>query len=290
MTLTKEQILKRKTYIGGTDCAPILGLSRWRSPIEVWAEKTGRIEPEDISQKVAVKLGTRLEEAVAELFTEQTGKKVRRVNETMFHPKYSFLGANIDRKVDGEDAILECKTTSAWKAKEWDGEELPQEYILQCMHYLAVTGRKKAYLAVLIGNQDFKLREIDADETLIKSIVEKEVYFWNTFIVPKVMPQTVTAKDGDILYKLYPKANEGEIRQLADKFNAIKESIDALKQDRSALDSQIRKLENEIKAEIGENEIGDTGIWEIRWKNVHVDAFQCPEKNYRQLYYKKKED
>ena len=131
-------IEKRKEYIGGSDCAGVLGLSRWTTPLKIWAVKTGQIVPEDISQKIAVKLGNKLEQTVCELFTEQTGLKVRRVNETLFHKDYNFIGANIDRKIEGQDVILEAKTCSAFKAKEWGEDEIPAEYLLQCYHYLAV--------------------------------------------------------------------------------------------------------------------------------------------------------
>lgn len=194
----------RRSFIGGSDAAAILGLSRWRTPLQVWAEKTGQIQPEDISEKLNVKLGVRLEDTVAELFCEATGFKVRRVNETMFHEKYDFLAANIDRRVVGDDSILECKTTSAWNAKQWEGEEIPQEYIIQVLHYLAVTGYSKAYISVLIGNQDFKWKEIRRDEKTINAIVEQEVKFWNEFIVPVVMPTRIMANDSETLFNLFP--------------------------------------------------------------------------------------
>ena len=99
MELTKEQVEARKNYIGGSDAAAILGLSRYKTALEVWAWKTGQVVPDDISDKVYIKLGNKLEQTVAEFFMEETGKKVQRVNDTIFHPKYPFLGANIDRKV-----------------------------------------------------------------------------------------------------------------------------------------------------------------------------------------------
>ena len=112
----------RRTFLGGTDAAAVLGLSRYRTPLQVWAEKTGALDEQNIDDKLHVKLGKRLEEVVAELYTEKTGKKVRRVNETLYHPQFPFLAANIDRRVVGEDTLLECKTTNSFKAKEFEGE------------------------------------------------------------------------------------------------------------------------------------------------------------------------
>lgn len=256
----------RKNYIGASDAAAVLGMSRWKTPVQIWAEKTGVVEPDDISKKLAVKLGNRLEEVVAELFTEETGKKVHKVNEAFVHKDHDFLVCHIDRKINGENAILQCKTASAWKAKEWDGEEIPHEYIIQEIHELAVTGYERAYIAVLIGNQDFKIKIIERDEKLISEIVEKEAKFWNDFIIKNVMPSTVMAGDTDTLLKIYPKSNKNSI-SLDGKAGKIIESIEQLKYDVKNLESVIDQNENELKAILGENESGESGEHIITWKN-----------------------
>jgi putative phage-type endonuclease len=278
---------ERNKYIGGSDCAAILGLSRWKSPLQIWGEKTGIVPAEDISQKISVKMGLKLEDAVADLFTEQTGKKVRRSNITIFMKEYPFIGANLDRSIVGEDAILEVKTTSVYASKEWQGEEMPREYILQVLHYLAVTGEKKGYLAVLIGNNDFKIKEIERDEKLIKDIIEKEVYFWNEFIVPKKMPTMITAKDGDMLYSLYPLAESGKTIELTDEASRICETLDGLLQDKRTIESQIEQNKNLLKAMVKENEIGITPMYQIKWQNIHKESYIVKATNYRQISYKK---
>jgi putative phage-type endonuclease len=153
----------RSGYIGASDCAAVLGLSRFKTVLQVWAEKTGTVEPEDISEKLNVWLGNELEEIVAKKFTKDTGKKVHRVNDAYIHKNHDFIRCHIDRKVEGENAILQCKTASAWMAKHWEGEEIPQEYILQEYHELACSGYEKAYIAVLIGNNDFKIKVLERD-------------------------------------------------------------------------------------------------------------------------------
>jgi putative phage-type endonuclease len=257
----------RKSYIGGSDCAAVLGLSRWRTPLSVWASKTGAIEDEDISGKLAVKLGNRLESVVVELFEEATGKKAHRVNETITHPQYPFIRANIDRRIVGEDAILEVKTASGWKAKEWGGEDIPQEYLLQVMHYLAVTGKQIGYIAVLIGgNQDFIWKPVIRDEEVIKNIVEKEVHFWNTFVVPKVMPGIITRNDGDVLFKLFPQDDGKEI-QLDDEACKLIESRQSMLADLKLLEGNLDKTDNEIKVKMQEATIGLAGKYKVSWKS-----------------------
>jgi len=267
MALTKQQLEERKRYIGGSDAAGVLGLSRWQTPLSVWAIKTGQVEPEDIGDKICVKLGNKLEQAVAELFMEHTGKKVHRVNETLYHPKHKFIAANLDRRVVGENAVLECKTANQFKAKDWEGEDIPIEYIIQCIHQLAVTGADRAYIAVIIGNVDFKYKVIERDEKVIADLIEKEVNFWNNFVAPKVMPATIKAGDDDILYQLYPVAEPESCIELGDKANAVIESLDSLKADKKVVEKQIAEAENTLKAMLQDNEAGITDKFKITWKN-----------------------
>lgn len=285
--MTELQVQERQQFIGSSDAAAVLGLSRWSTPLHVWAEKTGQIEHEDISERVAVKLGNKLEQTVAELFMEETGKVVHRVNEPQVHPVYPFITCQIDRRVVAEDALLECKTASAWKAKEWVGEEIPQEYIIQVYHQLAVTGKKKAYIAVLIGNQDFVWKEIPRDEKVIKDLIAKEVAFWNTYVIPKVMPAQITASDSDTLYNLYPIATPITL-ELSDEVTRIIEERNAIIQDIKSLEKQAEQHENEIKARVGEAEGATAGKWLIKWANqsqVRLDTDRI-KKEAPELYSK----
>lgn len=262
----------RRKYLGGTDAAGVLGLSRWKTPISVWAEKTGAIVEED-EMTIHKEVGTLLEDDVAELFTRRTGKKVRRANETIFHKKHSFLGANIDRMIVGEDAGLECKTAAVWKSKEWDGEEIPREYVLQCLHYLAVTGKKRWYLAVLIGNQDFQWKVIERDENLLNDMVNREVSFWNDYVLPNIMPSVVTKYDGDTLDKLFPQAKPEKEIELNDDASQLIEIIESYKADKKNLEAMIEKSENELKLMLSDATVGLTSQYKVNWSNSQTKRF-----------------
>src|SRR5512146_1989369 len=106
--MTNEE---RKGYIGGSDIAAVMGLSRWSTPLKVWAIKTGKIIPKDISTLEHVEIGTELEEYVAQKFSKKTGFKVRRDSREFIHPELTYARGHIDRWIVGEDALLECKTT-----------------------------------------------------------------------------------------------------------------------------------------------------------------------------------
>lgn len=267
--ISEKQRKERSEYIGASDCAAVLGLSRWRTPLQIWGEKTGAMRQDDITENLAIEVGTELEELVCKLFAKRTGKEVRRVNETQTHPKYPFIRCNIDRRVVGEDAVLEAKTASAWKAKEWEGEEVPQEYILQCLHQLAVTGKKVAYIAVLIGgNHSFVFKKIERDEKIIDEIISQEVKFWKEFVEKNVIPTTIKRQDSDALFTLFPNGNENEVPvELGEKADRIMDNISALGKDMKNLEGILDQQKNEIKALLGDNSFGGTQKWKVSWKN-----------------------
>jgi putative phage-type endonuclease len=258
--------IDRTKSIGGSDAPGVLGLSRWSSPLKVWAEKTGQVVPGELDNE-AIHLGRELEDYVARRFTRLTGKQVRRVNQQLVHPDHPFITGHIDRRVVGEDALLECKTASAFKAKEWEGEDIPQEYIIQVMHYLAITGMKYAYIAVLIGNHDYQWKRIDADPDMIESLIQKEVAFWSDYVLTGQMPIQITAIDSDILSELFPDANPETIVSLEggvdDLINERENINDLIKSNESRID----EINNTIKAMLGENETGETDRYKVTWKN-----------------------
>jgi len=288
--LTKEQIKERQNYLGGGDCAAVLGMSRFSTPLTVWAEKTGNIIPEDISEKLRVKLGNKLEATVADLFTEETGKILHRKNETIYHPTYKFLAANIDRRVVGERAGFEAKTTGSYSYRDWEGaDEIPMEYLLQCIHYLAVTGWDKWYIACLIGNQKFVWKEIKREEKVINDLIKKEVFFWREFVEKKVMPMQITRNDEDVLSQLFPQATEGAVTELDDQANAICESLDSLKADKKVLEGEIEQQENTLRALLKDNESGKSNNWLVSWKNqmdrrVNIDALKNEQQEIYNRY------
>lgn len=294
--------MDRSKFLGGSDAAGVLGLSRWDTPLSIWAEKTGQFMKPELESEAA-ELGKELEDYVAKRFSRKTGKTVVRSEGTFFHPSYEFLGANVDRIIQGEDAGLECKTCSAWKSKEWEGEEIPQEYILQCYHYMMVTGKKKWYLAVLIGNQDFQIRELLWDDRMITDMMKREALFWNDFVLTGIMPTSVTRRDTDILSDLFPAASEGRIVELPDEANVLIEVLVANKQDLQSVENIIEENENKLKVLLQDAEVGETSLYKVFWTNMKskrfdLKAFEAqypdlakqfrPEKITRRFSYKPK--
>ena len=91
--------------------------------------------------------------------------------------------ADVDRLVVGEDAGLECKTASAYSTDKWKDGQVPLHYLMQCYHYMAVTGRKSWYIAVAILGRDFKYAKIEWDDKTIWSLIQIERAFWERHVV-----------------------------------------------------------------------------------------------------------
>ena len=264
----------RQKGIGGSDISAILGMNKYKSAFALWLEKTGQAEAEDLSDNERVYWGTVLEDAVANRFSELTGKKLRRCG-TLADEEYPFLHANVDRLVVGENAGLECKTTGAFGGKAWDGDEIPDAYYLQVQFYLLVTGYEKWYIACLIGGNKFVWKEVLRNEEDIKAIKEAAIDFWR-MVEMDIMP----AVDGsptcaDALQERF-KAKEGLETPLpsaaVDEIEKLKEVKEMLNQ----LNEQKTLSENRLKAMLGEAEVGIIGENKVKWSlvagRVSVDA------------------
>lgn len=252
---------ERQSYIGGSDISVIMGENRWKTPYKLWAEKTGEITPPDLSNNEAIEMGNRLEQFVAELFTDRTGKQVRKQSKTYRHKDYPFLVAHIDRLITNSDELLECKTCSAYKLEEWENK-IPKEYILQVIWYLGITGRKKGWIACLIGGQKFEYKSIDFDEELFNLMVEKAVKFWD--MVQNKIPPAIVAEDDETLQAVYPTSNEeiiimDEINDRVSYLQEIKMHIDEMTKER-------KEIETELKSIIKDNQGLKTPQYKVMWK------------------------
>lgn len=258
MNFTQEE---RMQYIGGSDIAAIMGQSRWKTPYRLWAEKTGKIEMPDLSSVEAVEMGTRLEQFVADLFAEKTGKPVRKYSNVYRHKEYPFLVAHVDRLITGTDELLECKTSSAYKLEEWENK-IPKEYVLQVIWYLGITGRKRGWIACLIGGQKFVYMAIDFDEELFNLMVEKAVKFWD--MVQNKVPPAILPEDDEVLGEIYAQHTDDMI--MACEMNDRVAYLQEIKMHIDELNKEKRELETELKTVIADNAGFTTEKYKVTWK------------------------
>jgi putative phage-type endonuclease len=274
----------RRKGIGGSDAAAIAGLSKWKSPVAVYLEKIGQAPKEEVKSEAAY-FGTKLEDFVAKEFSKRTGFKVRRKNAMLQHPDYPFILANVDRLIIGKKEGLECKIASEYLKQEWEDEEVPTQYLVQCQHYMAVTGYQAWWIAVLIGGNKFVYKKIERDQELIKQLIEIETDFWNKHVLLKEPPLFDGSQAStDLLSHMYPKGIDEEI-ELPESVNRLLEDYQSAKQAKAEAISKVKKIENQIKAMLGEYERGVTKEHVVTWRNVQTNRFdkRAFEKDHPEL-------
>lgn len=275
-----QWLLTRRQGIGGSDAGIIMGLNKYKTAFELWLDKTGQVLPDESAGEAAY-WGNQMEEVVAKEFEKRTGKKVRRSNMMYQHPEHDFMLANVDRFIVGEDALLECKTASAYLAKEWEADEVPATYLVQIQHYLAVTGKSKAYVAVLIGGNKFIWKEIERDEELINQIIAFELDFWETNVKGHVAP----ALDGSSAAEKYLKdrfaKSEDKQVMLSKKYNEFLAERANLERDIKLLETRKKEIDNNIKGHMESAEKALSDNYEVSWKSMtskRVDTKKLKEK------------
>lgn len=216
----EEWLQMRRTGLGGSDMGAILGLSPYRTPVDVWAEKTGRSPGQN--ETLQMRFGTYAEEFVAREYSARTGHEVQRFTSMLRHPVAPLLG-NVDRLVIPAgakiashrqeirtDRGLECKTASAFasfNADDWGDEGtdlIPASYLVQCATYMALTGCTFWDLAVLFGNQEVRVYNLTRDKELEDEIIARASEWWDRHVVADVPPEPVNEAD---IKRLFPRTN-----------------------------------------------------------------------------------
>ena len=258
----------RKKGIGGSDASVVCGISRYKSPVELWMEKTDQLPYQEAGE--AAYWGTQLETLVRAEFTKRTGIKVSLVRQLLQSEEHPFMLANLDGICEHSDygtCIFEAKTASAYKTCEWD-ESIPDEYMLQIQHYMAVTGYRAAYIAVLIGGNTFKWKLIERDEELISMLIAFEKVFWEH--VQKMTPPPLDGSDASsrFLAERFPNSvPKSRITLPASAFDLLLCYDEACEQ-LETIKEQKQEAENRLKEMLGQNEVGVAGDRIVTWKTV----------------------
>ena len=262
----QEWLTLRKTGIGGSDAGSICGVNPFGSPMKVFYDKTsGKVEELD---NEAVRQGHDLEDYVAQRFMEASGLKVRRSNFMYRSVEHPFMIADVDRLVIGEDAGLECKTASAYNADKWKDGEIPLHYIMQCYHYMAVTGKRTWYIAAVILGRGFTYRKLVWDDKLIAQLVSMEKNFWENHVAAGVLP----SPDGsdicsEVLNEYFHSARKGSTIRLDGFDEKLKRRAEIMEQI-GRLQQEQNSIEQEVKLYMQDNEYAASDNYKVSWSNV----------------------
>lgn len=278
---------QRKKGIGGSDVAAIMGLSPWRTPAEVWLEKTGRAAPQDLSDRPHVQRGVDLESFVGEQFKRRhSDLRVRRVNAICQSIERPWAQASLDYEcaelsgsVCRDWGVLEIKTSrndSDWK----DG--IPAYYLTQVMHYLSVTGREFAWVAVQFDSDwlwEYREYRIERDDEDIAAIEDAVDTFWHDYVEKDVMPVLVgTAGEAKGLTDLYAHPSSESVTDTdADTLQLVSDYQDAADREKKAKADK-QKVSTLLMAKVGDHKALYTDTAKILW--VRTDAKRFDEKRF----------
>ena len=274
----EEWLRLRKSGIGGSDAGAICGVNPYSSAMKVFRNKTNEEVEEQDSE--AIRIGHDLEEYVAQRFTEATGLKVRRSNYMYRSVENPFMIADIDRVIIGEDAGLECKTASAYHADKWADGNIPLHYIMQCYHYMAVTGKRVWYIAAVILGREFTYRRLEWDDDLIERLISIETDFWNNRVAKGIMPPPDGSKACDEVLEQYfhtaKKASAIALVGFDEKLRRREEILGFI----SELQAEQKQIEQEVKLFMQDNELAGSDSFCVSWKNI--DATKLDTKRIKE--------
>lgn len=273
----EEWLMMRRRGIGGSDVAPIMGISPYRTALDVWLSKTGRDEGGS-KQSEAMYWGTVNEAAIADRFAEEhPDMQVTRANMQLVSKESEVFLADLDRFVvqpDGTPAVLEIKTASAFKTDDWK-HGTPAFYLTQVQHYLMVTGWSLAYVAVLFGGNQYKEYKVKRDEDDIAAIKHAELDFWTNYVLTDTMPEVV-GSDCGTLADMHPDpsddyvtpANYAEVDELIRQYQ---EAADAEKE----ASSRKKDAQAKLCQLIGDSKGMVTDIARVTWSRSESERFDA---------------
>ncbi len=248
MPLTAEQKEARLGGIGGTDAAVIAGLSPWKTPVQLWQEKTGRVVEKSLDDNELVQWGHLLEDVIANEWARRNKRQVRRCNVPIQDREFPWMLGNIDRDVvalPGEEPEgLEVKNASIWTADQWgdaSSDELPLFYLTQCVHYMRIRNRPVWNVAVLLGGNELRSYRVERDLGIEGQLIELERKFWHC-VIDDTPPPPLRIED---LTRLHPTTQgvayaTPEIAELVAEYKLHRDSK-----------KKIETRMDEIKLEVG---------------------------------------
>lgn len=280
-----EWLELRKQGIGGSDASAVAKASKYSSPVMVYMDKLGLYVGEKSDRvKMAAEFGHKLEPVVRQTFVEkinaeraEQGKRPLKVvhRKAIFaHDEHNWMRTNLDGIVHDPDlgkGVFEAKTSHYMLRDEWDGEDVPNAYYIQCQHNMAVMNMDYAWLAVLIGGNDYRHYFIPRDQEFIDYLIMIQKSFWENHILQRI-PPAMSGHDAEkeMLAAQYPQSEgqEGYITTLPNVVIEMAEKVDAYKAMIAQLDQEKTAVENEIKSIMGTVEQAYAGNHKVTWKTA----------------------
>ena len=193
--LTEEQRQKRHQGLGASDTPIIMGYSSYKTPYQLYLEKTGIVNNDDEMTEQQY-WGNALEPLIIQRFSEENDVKLT-FPDTVYHPEYPFIFANLDGWIESEEAVVEAKCANSFQRKEWDmaiSDGIPLVYLIQIAKQCAITNASRGYCAVLIGGMKYKQFIYERDAALEDLIIQADKDFWNC-VQNRIEPEPINTSD-----------------------------------------------------------------------------------------------
>jgi putative phage-type endonuclease len=202
MALTKEELELRRGYLGGSDAAASIGLSKWKTPLQLYREKVGIEEDKDEEEdlNLPMQVGSLVEPLVLLKLEQKKKVTVGERQSVIIDPSWPIRRATVDG-IASDGLLVEAKT-AGFIGQQWgkdDTDEIPLQYVYQIQHNLAATGLPAAWVPVIIGNTAIRIYRIERDQELIQILTEGEKKFWQ-HVLDRRPPPATTKGDLKILY------------------------------------------------------------------------------------------
>jgi putative phage-type endonuclease len=270
--MNKDWKLARKKGIGGSDAAAILGFSPWKSPMDVYLDKTGMAEdvPEDKNRQFLLELGTQLEPVIARLYERETGKHLQQPSPAMWtHSKHEILLGHPDRVV-ASDRGVELKSENQFQNEFGDPgtDQVPYHYLIQCAHYMAIGNYPTWDVALLRGGATFAIYTLHRDLELEQFMLDELLAWWDHHIVQGVPPDV----DSSDAWKVYlRKKFPADILPIKPTDQVALELLQRLADARRGCESWETvkvEMENRLKLIIGEHEGLQGDFGKVTWRKT----------------------
>ena len=276
----------RSAFIGGSDVAALLGLSKYRSAMDVWLEKTGK----KVNRKdsFALRFGSFAESFIADEYALLTGEHIVDHPHSIVHSEHSFCVGHIDRFVlekkelplfnsDGglnAKKLLECKTANHYSQSDWGEpgtDTIPLPYLCQCLWYLGITNLPEIDVAVLLGGSDLRIYTITRDFELESLLFEKAALFWTEHVQKNIPPKPQSIDD---CQSLFQRAIVGKTMEANSEALDLIRKLKALESQAQVEEKQMNDIKQQLMETMAEAEV-------LTYLGKPVVTWKAPKPSYR---------
>ena len=263
--LTDEQRSRRIEGLGASDTPIIMGYSNYKTPYQLYLEKIGQLLPDEEVSEVQY-WGNALEPLILKRFCQENMVEMS-FPDTVYHPEYPYIFANLDGWIESERAVVEAKSANSFQRKEWDmalNDGIPLVYLIQIAKQCAITDASRGYCAVLIGGMEYKQFIYERDAQLEAVIIQADIDFWEC-IQQRREPQALNTSDCRLKF---PKPSPDKIREATFEVANNLHALHDVKQKGKSLSEVEEVYKTRIMSHMGDAEylMGLDGELLATWK------------------------